>query len=322
MVDGPLLNAMHPKLFIVVVALVAWCTSATADEYRFTTEARVVAIADVHGVPDRLRALLHETGLIDGDDRWSGGDTHLVFTGDLVDRGDDGRGLYDLVMRLEDEAAAAGGRVHLLLANHEVMNLTGDLRYVSEGDYALFGGPEARRQAFAPDGRYGRWLFDKPLMIVVNDTLFVHGGLPPMLLDYTLESLNEVSHEQIHAAALEWMATGEFPRPSGPPFDRDGPLWYRGSSRCDWESVGDLTTQILARYGAERVVVGHTVTENRRVTSRLQGRVIRLDTGMNAAFYEGRASAVVFEDGDIYAVYTGEGRREVEAETDSGMNCE
>lgn len=314
---------MMRKLVVIAVGfLVAWSVHAAADEYRFTTDARVVAIADVHGVPDTFRALLREVGLIDEAGHWSGGGDTLVLTGDLVDRGDDGRGAYDLVMQLEREAAAAGGAVHMLLANHEVMNLTGDLRYVSEGDFALFGGPEARRQAFSLDGYYGRWLFEKPLMIVVNDTLFMHGGLAPMLMDYTLESLHETSREQIRAAAIEWMASGVYPRPSGPPFDRDGPLWYRGSSRCNWDSVGEMTMQILERYGVERVVVGHTVTEDKRVTSRLGGRVIRMDTGMNWDFYEGRASAVVFEDGEIYAVYAGEGRRAIEAETEPGIRCE
>jgi hypothetical protein len=78
--------------------------------------------------------------------------------------------------------------VHLLLGNHEAMNLSGDLRYVSAGDYAQFGTealpglPEGfleRRAAFAPDGEYGRWLLGKPVAIVINDTLFVHAGLSP-----------------------------------------------------------------------------------------------------------------------------------------------
>lgn len=314
---------MRHILLVAVAVLLAWGSDAAASErFRYTTDSRVVAIADVHGVPDTFRALLREVELIDEDGHWIGGDDVLVLTGDLVDRGDDGRGVYDMVIQLEMEAAANGGAVHLLLANHEVMNLTGDLRYVSEGDYALFGGPEPRRQAFSLDGYYGRWLIAKPLMIVVNDTLFVHGGLPPMLLDYTLESINDTAQEQIRAASIEWMTSGVYPRPPGPPFDRDGPVWYRGSARCNWDSVGELTTQILERFGAARVVIGHTVTENRRVTSRLGGRVIRMDTGMNWNAYGGRPSAVVFEDGEIYAIYADEGRREIEPETEPGQVCQ
>ena len=47
--------------------------------------------------------------------------------------GQDGRKVLDLLMRLEGEARKAGGRVHALLGNHEVMNMLGDLRYVERG---------------------------------------------------------------------------------------------------------------------------------------------------------------------------------------------
>ena len=47
-------------------------------------------------------------------------------------------------MRLEGEAKKAGGRVHALLGNHEVMNVLGDLRYVSREEYKAFETPRSR----------------------------------------------------------------------------------------------------------------------------------------------------------------------------------
>ena len=50
-------------------------------------------------------------------------------------------------MALEKEAPAAGGRVVPLLGNHEMMNIMGDLRYVTPENYASFAdGNSAERQ--------------------------------------------------------------------------------------------------------------------------------------------------------------------------------
>ena len=99
---------------------------------------RVIAVGDVHGDYEQLVAVLQSAGVIDREEKWIGGKTHLVQTGDMLDRGPDSRKVMDLLMRLEGEASKAGGRVHVLIGNHEAMNIYGDLRYVSAGDYASF----------------------------------------------------------------------------------------------------------------------------------------------------------------------------------------
>ena len=88
--------------------------------------------------------MLRLAGIIDPQDRWSGGTTHFVQTGDILDRGSETRPVLELLMRLEGEAKKAGGRVHALLGNHEVMNLLGDLRYVSREEYKAFETPRSR----------------------------------------------------------------------------------------------------------------------------------------------------------------------------------
>jgi len=77
-------------------------------------------VGDVHGHLDKLISALNRVGLVDDGGHWTGGRDSLWFLGDFVDRGPDGIGVIELVMRLGDEAARAGGQVHSLLGNHEV----------------------------------------------------------------------------------------------------------------------------------------------------------------------------------------------------------
>ena len=75
-------------------------------------------------------------------------DAVLVQLGDLIDRGPSMRGTLDFVMALERTAGEARRDASSsLLGNHEVMNMTGDLRYVAAANYAEFAdaGSEKRR---------------------------------------------------------------------------------------------------------------------------------------------------------------------------------
>jgi len=197
----------------------------------------VVAIGDVHGSYEKLLKLLDGIGLVDDRLAWSGSDTHLVFVGDLIDRGPDDRPVLDLVRRLQTEAEAAGGRVHTLLGNHEVMNLSGDLRYVSEKGFKDFLPEEdkkgrnramqrfrttvapgipltqikpafekhfppgyfGRLSAFWYNGEYGSWLLEQPAVIMINGVVFLHGGLTEEVAILGLDAINEQVHQDIRS---------------------------------------------------------------------------------------------------------------------------
>lgn len=330
-----MMNIRKWLLWCLVVAAVPVAVVAQASPYRYADVERIVAFGDVHGAHAELFALLEGVGVIDRDGRWSGGRAHLVSTGDLLSRGDDERQVLELLMRLEREAAAAGGAVHVLLGNHEVMTLSGDLRYVSEGGYASFGGRDARRAAFAPNGIFGRWLLRKPLAVVVNDTLFVHGGVSQMLAGMSLDAINDSARRDLTRVVDAWhalRADGTAPEGDGfsavkaaadaevqealrgLPYHPDGPLWYRGSSLCHPYAEGPVTAAALDAVGARRVAVGHTVTPSRRITSRMDGRVIRMDTGMNTRAYSGRPSALVIEGETLRAYAVGAGFGKIQPE--------
>ncbi len=105
-----------------------------------------MAVADVHGSFDGLSEILRETGVVGEDLRWSGGPTTLVQLGDLLDRGPRVREVMDLLMRLQQQAPAAGGRVVCLLGNHEAMNLLGILRDVDPAVFGQFADDESQRR--------------------------------------------------------------------------------------------------------------------------------------------------------------------------------
>jgi hypothetical protein len=217
------------KAALIVVLLFVGSVTVRAATWQYDNVSRVVAIADIHGAYDAAVAAMKAADVIDDELAWQAGDAHLVIVGDILDRGPDSRAAMDLLMRLEAEAAASGGMVHVLIGNHEAMNLVGDMRYVSASEYAAFAGEEtdaererwftvfaknrtsgdesaealatifkqkfprgyfAHRRAFGTDGKYGKWLLSKPAIVVVNGTAFVHGGLSPMVAEIGLEGVN------------------------------------------------------------------------------------------------------------------------------------
>lgn len=201
--------------------------AAAQSPWRFEDVERFVAVADIHGAYDSFERVLTQAGLIDEAHNWTGGTDHLIIVGDVLDRGPASRQALDLIMQLEQAAPAAGGAVQFVLGNHELMNLVGDLRYVSAAEYAAFAHDEsaevraaarelfdgtqqafearfppgffAHRAAFSPAGRYGAWLLQRPVMAVVNDWAFVHGGIAASSGTLLTDSLNQTLQQQLYS---------------------------------------------------------------------------------------------------------------------------
>jgi len=217
---------------------------------------RVVAVADIHGAYDEFAAVLHDTGIVDDRRAWSGGAATLVQTGDVVDRGAKTRECLDLLMELQRQAPLAGGRVVTLLGNHEVMNVIGDLRYVTPAIFRSFASKdsekrrdEARkeyvaflkshaghghavappadeagrktwdaehpagffelRDAFGPEGTYGKWIRSNRAIAQIGDGVFVHGGINPALEFGTLQELDDRVVADLPAFDATWKALAD-----------------------------------------------------------------------------------------------------------------
>ena len=379
--------ALASFLGLAAVAGIARPVPAVAQsaQVQWSGVDRVVAFADVHGAYTELITLLRETGIVDAQDRWAAGRTHVVSLGDLLDRGADSRQVMDLLIRLQGEARAAGGQLHVVLGNHEAMNVLGDLRYVDVGEYASYtdiesaveraelrkaweatqgagSGPAfdqkfppgyfGHRAALSPGGKYGQWLLSLPVAIAINDTLFMHAGPSSVLRGMSLQELNLryrtalteylgladrlmqarllQSGDEFHARpqlARERLAvrtaaatasggtadgalTGAVQRFEAADNDAllspDGPNWYRGAALCNEAAEADVLLPLLQQFGVTRLVVGHTPTRDLRAVTRFDGRVVKLDAGMNRAAYKGRAVALYLQPSGLSVRYAGE----------------
>jgi hypothetical protein len=293
---------------ILAMAVGLACVSAGASpapETRYPDAPRIVALGDWHGDLDAARRGLRLAGAIDDQDRWVGGDLVVVQTGDQLDRGDQEQEILDLLDRLRDEAAAAGGAMIALLGNHELMNVAGDFRYVTPGGWADFADagipvpaglaaldalPVAQRPraaAFLPGGPYARLLAEQPLAVIIGRTVFVHGGLLPHHLEGGLDQLNRDTHA--------WLA-GDGPEPAVLQ-SRDDPVWARHYSDEPDPDDCTLLGKVLASLGCDRMVVGHTIQDD-GITPHCDQRVWCIDTGASA-HYGGSVQILEISDGGV-----------------------
>jgi hypothetical protein len=209
----------------------------------WTGVSKVIAVGDLHGSYDKAMRLLKAAKLLDEDLKWIGGDQHLVVVGDFVDRGVGDRALMDFFRQLQPEAEAAGGRAHILLGNHEVMNLMRDLRYVNPESHRAWADDEkkadrraawrlfsnlktgtdngtpsreefeeeyppgyfARLKSLDREGEYGKWLLGLPAMVKVNDVVFVHGGVTVETAALGVDEVNRLLRAELirHLEARE-----------------------------------------------------------------------------------------------------------------------
>ncbi len=324
---------------------------AAPDQARQSqSSSRIVAIGDLHGDHAAFRAIVEAAGVVGPDGAWIGDDAILVQTGDVPDRGPDSLLILRDLIRLQGEAATSGGRVVALIGNHEAMNVIGDLRYVHEGEYAVFRDDqsESRRRgyyrshqeeierayrrreaalsedqirrlwleetplggvellaAWRSEGEIGRWLVGNPAVALIGDTLFAHGGISETYAALPIEEINArvaaaiAAHDDSTEAIIS---------------DPAGPLWYRGyflrgegseASLVQPEEAAPEVDRVLAAYGAERIVVGHTPSLG-GIRILLDGRLIAIDTGISA-HYGGVRSYLEIRGDEVFARTVGEG---------------
>ncbi|MFJ2444514.1 metallophosphoesterase [Streptomyces sp. NPDC087658] len=211
-------------------------------------------VGDVHGYLDELHAALAEQGLIDAEGHWAAGNARLWFLGDFTDRGPDGIGVIDLVMRLSAEAAASGGYCKALMGNHELL-LIGAKRFgdtpVNSGAgtatfqaaWLLNGGQRTDMERL--QDVHLQWMSRLDAVVEQDGHLLMHSDTTAYL-DYgsTIDDVNDTVHQILTRNDA----------------DECWDLFRKLTKRFAFRDEGgpQAVQELLSRYGGQRVVHGHS----------------------------------------------------------------
>ena len=309
-------------IILLIIPGLVLAEARQIDEYQWEGVARIVAIGDIHGDYNNYMATLKAAGLVDKKGKWAAGDTHLVQLGDLPDRGPDTLKIIDHIRGLAKQAKRKGGMVHSLIGNHEVMNVTGDLRYVHPGEYEAFAGRKSKTmrdryyelylqryeqqdpEGFAqlPEGFRAQWEKEHPLGWLEHRqgwdpawnqdaeyAQWVMGNKVAIRINDMLFVHGGISgfYCANSLASLTENAVAHMkaydPANAGLLEDPNGPLWYRGLSGGEPAATMETVDAILAHHDAKHIVVGHTPTFG-VIWPTFDAKVIMADTGISTYY--------------------------------------
>ena len=261
---------------------------------------KILVIGDIHGNYNRVKDLLVNAEIINTDLNWTWGKGHLVFLGDIFDRGDDVTSILWLIYSLQQQAKKDGGMVHLLLGNHEIMIMEGDERYISHKYLYLTETLKVSySMLFGPEYVLGRWLRAQNAVIRINRILFVHGGISPGFID------KELALSDVNDSVRMYLTS---PGTCGPDslqnflFGTNGPFWYRGyiPAYSGSESISEKSLkELLHFYKAERIIYGHTPGNKFRFG--YDNQLIGIDVSAN--FNPDNEQALLILDGKYYKLF-------------------
>lgn len=255
------------------------------------TNADVYAMGDVHGDRDTMVHLLTAAKLAraDGDTiRWTGGNSVLVCTGDLIDKFNHSMDVIATLRDLQKQAERAGGRVIVTMGNHEAEFLAGKTSE-KEGphltDELRKAGIE-RSDVLAGRDRagIGRFLIDLPIAARVNDFFFCHAGDTHGM---TFEQLDSELTKQITAEGFGARILSD-PDSMLEARMHPAPWWERDAHNGSGEQL--LRSDITA-LGAKHLVFGHqpgkvrfadgTKRKRDQLVQEFNGLVFLIDVGMS-----------------------------------------
>ncbi len=328
-------------LFSILLAILITPVSRAQDLPPSVYEGveRIVAVGDIHGDFDQLIAVLRSAEVIDHKNRWIAGRTHLVQLGDLPDRGPDTLKAFEFLKKLESQAKRKRGRVHVLIGNHDAMNMWGRLNYVTPEEYEAFVNRNSKRnrdQEYKetvkwikknvpedewPDFEGGfkeEWYAFRPLGWVEHRWEWspqgkigewVLGHLTVLKINDTLflhgglgPEFADLSIDEINLTVQAILQESDRHN-LGMVHSKEGPLWYRGLALHPEETETEHLERLLEHFGVNRIVLGHTVTRG-AIIPRFDGRVILADVGLTS-YYGGRVACVLIDGDKTYAIHRG-----------------
>ena len=249
---------------------------------------KIIAIGDIHGDLDAYIKCLFKAGVVDNNINWTGGKTHIVQLGDILDRkaraydsGDEDSEfkIISIIAKLQVQSVKSGGAYHCIIGNHEIMNVMGNFDYVSPMGIKHFDGVIGRRRELAPGSQFSKYLscFWNPI-IKIGDWIFCHGGLNMFIArNFKIEEVNLLMREYLF---------GNVQLIKHPLFSKfflndDSLLWNRDYSGDNIDTSG--LKKALSCYNAKHLVIGHT-PQTGGINSKGNGMVWRVDSAMSNAF--------------------------------------
>ena len=312
-------------LFALIFFIFISSSNYAAESPIWNNVERIVSIADIHGSFDNLTAILRGTKIVDHDLNWIGGKTHLVQTGDIMDRGPDAKKVFDLFMKLEKQAKTAGGKVHVLLGNHDVMNLSGialqTVGYVTLEQFFSFlpekfinrrereiknklSKSEIQLEKYPAEVRR-YWLENMQTDMEARSEYmsFLHKRYGSWLLEKNLViKINDIIFT--HGGVNEEFSTWKLKKINSRlrkeilaikrgnsmtlkiVYQADAPQWFRGMILKNEEDFSDDVDRILNNLKSNYMVVGHTVRQKELLNKKKLDRFQGRIWGMDTGISE------------------------------------
>lgn len=275
-----------------------WIEQINTDSVNYTQNfegvENLIAISDVHGQYNLLIKLLQNHKVIDKQFNWIFDNGHLVILGDVFDRGTHVTEILWLIFRLEQQAKEKGGMVHVMIGNHELMVLNNDLRYVNkkytESSELM---STTYDQLYSENSFLGKWLRKKPIVVKINDMLFVHAGVSPKLIKYglTQTQMNKLFLNEIIDKSDKFiLADPELSLLRG----KYGPVWYRGYFTNKILTEQEVI-ELLKYFDAKHIIVGHTSMPN--IVSYYDSKIIGIDSSIK---YGDSGEILIFKNNEFY----------------------
>jgi len=290
---------------------------------------RVVVFGDIHGDYDLTIDLFTKSGLAKKDSNdnliWTGEDTYVVQVGDQIDRcrpssylscdkkeatkndEDSDLKIMELFNDLAEQAQKVGGDVISLLGNHELMNVQGNMNYVSyegrqgfknyrtEGGELIKDGEEARIYRFQPGNDIAKMLgCSRMATVIIDDNIYVHAGIVDGLInEIGLQGVNDF--DRINMKIKKWLLglIDEEYVTDIIKYSEYSMFWTRllgsidpGLSLNHPKCLNSID-RVLKIFKVGAIVIGHTpqsFIKNDDINGTCSNRVIRTDNGSSKAF--------------------------------------
>ena len=260
---------------------------------------RRIVIGDIHGELDGLTEILIHAGLIDNHDTWSGGDSMLIQTGDVIDRGPFSRECVVLLRKLQTESISAKGEVVRLCGNHELMLIQGYFEYVNFSDPGDLAGELKEEIA------HGNVLASYS----DGDRLYTHAGLRSAIRNVLVAEM--MPEKQVHNIDdIDLLQLSDHINNIFRGFVKkkhlaQHPIFHVGPERGGADPVGGIFwcdySKISPSMEAWRIpqIFGHTPTRSNGVKSAHGLKLIDIDAGMCRVYGGARVYLEISHEGHV-----------------------